>query len=1163
MNRNFRKWLACAVAVTIAVYNAPYSVEALEVIKDSVQVDSATSPEGEQNVDVPQTEDDGVQSDDKVDTVPEDDASDEVVEDMPTEANAGTFIVSGNEGTDWSYSDNVLTINATATDITIKGNGSITGERIVVASGFTGTITLNGVNIETSAGAPFLIENGANPTIKIKVETSSSFKTSDIDRAGIELNGENANITINEKEGEWGVLTATSSNDQAGGAGIGSGNGANCGNITISGGIVEARARMGAGIGSGNGANCGNIEINGGDVIARSSKGAVIGSGNGASCGNITISGGIVKATSEAGAGIDSGNGAGIGSGSGNGANCGNITISGGNVMARSEHGVGIGSGNEANCGDIEINGGTVTATGGAMGNSNKPGIGGDSVSAVVISGGSVKSINYKGEESISPSPKNKKEDGENVYLVKLDNQGDFKEGDTVKVVGQTGSGKKIDKNYNVASNHEGADSFYLYMPAGTYTITTHKGVYRVTVNNDGSVNIHKKESDTFTTEFEVRDSKYGDQISNILTKATLASGRDVKYLYSTSETGEYKEREPIDVGRYYVKAVAEEDDKYLRVESGAKLFTISKAENEWTTKLSINGWKYGGTANNPSAIAKFGKVEFTYSDTKEGIYKPNVPTDAGTYYVKATVEGTENYTGLESKDSFEIKKATGSIEFKDGAKLDKIYDGNAVAITDNHIEKSDSTGAVTFTFEKKVNDKWETVTEAPSEAGRYRVKASLAEDNNYTSAESKYLYFTIYKAPEITEENENVDTSTDRIEINTETENKGVYLYCTDSKDVPRPPKTSTLSIESVEVGVKTWQEVTGSKIIFTGLNQNTTYHVWKYDNSKPDGEKLTYIYSIKTDSPSIPSIPSKPEEKPDTGVDVEVVDKIAGENRYDTSVSISQKVYPSKSEKVYLVSGEKFPDALSSAALTGKGDGPILLINDKNIDKILSEIDRLDAKEIVFIGGNSISDVNEAKIRKFAKENSSVVKSIVGKDRYETAVKVAEETISKYGNKGKVIIADGRNYPDAVSIASYAAKEGIPVILVNGNKVPDVVKNFLNKYKISNAIIVGGDKAVGKDVEKLFKSVDRVAGADRYETSKKIAEKFFAGSKTVFVASGESFADSLSVSYYAGDKNAPILLTKANSLDNDTKEYLEKNKNKDYIIVGGDKAINPDLFK
>ena len=340
-------------------------------------------------------------------------------------------------------------------------------------------------------------------------------------------------------------------------------------------------------------------------------------------------------------------------------------------------------------------------------------------------------------------------------------------------------------------------------------------------------------------------------------------------------------------------------------------------------------------------------------------------------------------------------------------------------------------------------------------------------------------------------------------------------------------------------------------------------------YDNKPGTAGILTFLYEdinpSKPEAPSVPSIPSNPskpqEEKPDESIKIEIVDKIAGENRYDTSVDISQKVY-SSSQKVYLVSGEKFPDALSSAALAGNGDGPILLINDKNVDKILSEINRLGAKEIVFIGGNSISKANEGKIKAFAEEKSIVVSAIIGKNRYETSIKVAEETIAKRGNKGKVIIADGRNYPDAVSIAPYAAKEGIPVILVNGNKVPKEVEDFLNKYKIKEGIIVGGYEAIGKDVEKLFTNFERIAGDDRYDTSKKIAERFFANSRTVFITSGESFADSLSVSYYAGEKSAPVLLTKANSLDNDTIDYLNANKDKDYIIIGGDKAINPNLF-
>lgn len=88
------------------------------------------------------------------------------------------------------------------------------------------------------------------------------------------------------------------------------------------------------------------------------------------------------------------------------------------------------------------------------------------------------------------------------------------------------------------------------------------------------------------------------------------------------------------------------------------KEFSISQTTNEWTSELSIADWAYGQTASTPVATAKYGNVVFTYSDKKDGTYTGKVPTEAGTWYVKATVEGNENYTGMVATDSFEISKA-------------------------------------------------------------------------------------------------------------------------------------------------------------------------------------------------------------------------------------------------------------------------------------------------------------------------------------------------------------------------------------------------------------------------------------------------------------------------------------------------------------------------
>ena len=113
----------------------------------------------------------------------------------------------------------------------------------------------------------------------------------------------------------------------------------------------------------------------------------------------------------------------------------------------------------------------------------------------------------------------------------------------------------------------------------------------------------------------------------------------------------------PTDAGEYLVIASVEDDDNYKGADDGLA-FTINQAANEWTQKLSINGWRQGDGANAPTAAAKFGDVSFTYSDSEDGEYTDTVPTDAGTWYVKAAVTSSKNYTGLEAVKAFEIKEA-------------------------------------------------------------------------------------------------------------------------------------------------------------------------------------------------------------------------------------------------------------------------------------------------------------------------------------------------------------------------------------------------------------------------------------------------------------------------------------------------------------------------
>ncbi|WP_300896233.1 leucine-rich repeat domain-containing protein [uncultured Clostridium sp.] len=152
----------------------------------------------------------------------------------------------------------------------------------------------------------------------------------------------------------------------------------------------------------------------------------------------------------------------------------------------------------------------------------------------------------------------------------------------------------------------------------------------------------------------------------------------------------------------------------------------VEKVKNNWTEDISIEDWTYGDKASNPSASGKFGEVIYVYSNKKDGEYTADVPTEAGKWYVKAVVEETENYYGLESKalvfnitpkdgtqlSISEIKsdKDLDNLIIKDGSKIldsskdykvTKKQEGNTVTVTITF--KGNYTGTIIKTYEVEV----------------------------------------------------------------------------------------------------------------------------------------------------------------------------------------------------------------------------------------------------------------------------------------------------------------------------------------------------------------------------------------------------------------------------------------------------------------------------
>lgn len=97
----------------------------------------------------------------------------------------------------------------------------------------------------------------------------------------------------------------------------------------------------------------------------------------------------------------------------------------------------------------------------------------------------------------------------------------------------------------------------------------------------------------------------------------------------------------------------------------------------------------------------------------------------------------------------------------------------------------------------------------------------------------------------------------------------------------------------------------------------------------------------------------------------------------------------------------------------------------------------------------------------------------------------------------------------------------------------------------------------------------VERIEGANRYETSLNVTRDGFPYSFFAFVAGGESFADALVGGQAAGHYDAPLLITREvnGGADPDLVDLLYKMDVQSVIIVGGtgslSKAVEEDLAK
>lgn len=195
-----------------------------------------------------------------------------------------------------------------------------------------------------------------------------------------------------------------------------------------------------------------------------------------------------------------------------------------------------------------------------------------------------------------------------------------------------------------------------------------------------------------------------------------------------------------------------------------------------------------------------------------------------------------------------------------------------------------------------------------------------------------------------------------------------------------------------------------------------------------------------------------------------------------------------------------------------------------------------------------------------------SSVVR-VAGTDRYATAVALTEPETGP--GQPVLYLASGENWPDALSAGPAASHRNGALLLTDPRALPEVVADEIVRLEPDRIVVVGGPNSVSDDVLRSVEAlteapVERIAGSDRYETSRLIVEDAFEGEyETVFLATGTAFPDALSVAPIAGRRSEPVLLVDGarGSLDAPTRRALERLSPAVGQLLGGTPSISAGI--
>ncbi len=189
----------------------------------------------------------------------------------------------------------------------------------------------------------------------------------------------------------------------------------------------------------------------------------------------------------------------------------------------------------------------------------------------------------------------------------------------------------------------------------------------------------------------------------------------------------------------------------------------------------------------------------------------------------------------------------------------------------------------------------------------------------------------------------------------------------------------------------------------------------------------------------------------------------RVAGQTRYETSL-VAAEINPKSSDTVIVATGGNYADALSVSPYAFASGSPVVLC-DMSSGLTAGAMGTISSKKYskaVIVGGTAAVPASvERQLRSAGVKN---ITRLSGATRYDTSTKIADfELKSGLGfTMDGVMLATGKNFPDALSAGPLAGRSRSPLLLVDPGA--SYVSSYLSKFKgtVRSATVVGGAAAV-----------------------------------------------------------------------------------------------------